>query len=70
MSDRKPRVKSPRTYLESIVTSPTMLAIGIDPVRGEAHLMVKNGDGAVIKKKLPLSASLQAAFMAARSLLS
>ena len=62
--------KTPKTLVQSLLTAPTMLAVGLDPKAGKAYLLVKHADGATLKKEIPLSKEFEAVFMMARGLLS
>lgn len=58
-----------KTLVQSLLTAPTVLAVGLDPAKGEAYIMAKNADTPTLRKKIPLTPEFQALFMAARSLL-
>jgi len=62
------RVKAP-THVHSLLNAPTLLAVGLDPVKGEVYIIARNGNGAPLKITKPLTVEFRAMFEAARSLL-
>ena len=56
--------------LKALLNSPSMLAVGIDPTKGEVTLMMRNGDGPIINKQVPLTPQIRLAIESIRSLLS